>query len=193
MLRLHKAIGVYQLTKQWLGLICARVRFGQAIRLFQKSTVHPYWQRLLNAAERGIWSTAHHINTGQSAGGTKQTRKHCRQTSSRWRLVRWPRSIRELSIEVGVPCYSCTGLWRGYTWSIVFRFKRKDAIKLERVQNRFMRMLPEELEPRERLRRIRLYSLQRRVRGDLIEAYKGMRGNFFHGGWCGNGTSCQRK
>lgn len=92
------------------------------------------------------------------------------------------RSIRELSIEVGVPCYSCTGLWRGYTWSIVFRLKRKDAIKLERVQNRFMRMLPEELEPRERLRRIRLYSLQKRVRGDLIEAYKGMRGNFFHGG-----------
>lgn len=64
----------------------------------------------------------------------------------------------------------------------MFRFKRKDAIKLERVQKRFMRMLPEELEPRERLRRIRLYSLQRRVRGDLIEVYKGMRGNFFHGG-----------
>ncbi|XP_055495534.1 uncharacterized protein LOC129699607 [Leucoraja erinacea] len=55
---------------------------------------------------------------------------------------------------------------------------RKDIVKLERVQKRFMRMLPglEGVIYRERLSRLRLYSLERRrLRGDLIEVYKIMR------------------
>ncbi|MBB6707133.1 reverse transcriptase family protein [Proteus mirabilis] len=56
---------------------------------------------------------------------------------------------------------------------------RKDVVKLERVQKRFTRMLPglEDLSYRERLNRLGLFSLERRrLRGDLIEVYKIMRG-----------------
>ena len=56
---------------------------------------------------------------------------------------------------------------------------RKDVEALERVQRRFTRMLPG-MEGRsydERLRDLRLFSLERRrLRGDLIEAYKMIRG-----------------
>jgi len=56
---------------------------------------------------------------------------------------------------------------------------RKDVVALERVQRRLTRMLPG-LEGRsyeERLRELALFSLdRRRMRGDLIEVYKMMRG-----------------
>ena len=57
-------------------------------------------------------------------------------------------------------------------------YYRKDIIKLERVQKRFTRMLPEldGLSYKERLDRLGLFSLERRrLRGDLIEVYKIMR------------------
>ena len=56
---------------------------------------------------------------------------------------------------------------------------RKDVIALEGVQRRFTRMLPgmKHLSYEERLDRLGLFSLeQRRLRGDLIEVYKIMRG-----------------
>eukprot|EP00061_Rhincodon_typus_P011119 g35907.t1 len=56
---------------------------------------------------------------------------------------------------------------------------RKDIAKLERVQKRFIKRLPgmEGLNYRERLDRLGPLSLEcRRLRGDLIEAYKIMRG-----------------
>ena len=61
-------------------------------------------------------------------------------------------------------------------WSPYFR---KDIIKLERVQKRFTRMLPglDGLSYKERLDKLGLFSLERRrLRGDLIEVYKIMRG-----------------
>ena len=56
---------------------------------------------------------------------------------------------------------------------------RKDINKLERVQRRFTRMLPgfKHLEYKERLRKLGLYSLERRrLRGDLIEVFKMLKG-----------------
>eukprot|EP00061_Rhincodon_typus_P013717 g40260.t1 len=56
---------------------------------------------------------------------------------------------------------------------------RKDSIKLERVQKRFTRMLPgmEGLCYKQRLNRLGLFSLElRRLKVDLIEVYKRMRG-----------------
>ena len=56
---------------------------------------------------------------------------------------------------------------------------RKDVDKMERVQRRFTRMLPgfQHLGYRERLNRLGLYSLERRrLRGDLIEVFKILRG-----------------
>eukprot|EP00061_Rhincodon_typus_P012167 g37735.t1 len=56
---------------------------------------------------------------------------------------------------------------------------RKDIIKLERVQKRFTSMLlvMEGLSYKERLDRLRLFLLDlRRLRGDLIQVYKIMRG-----------------
>ena len=58
-------------------------------------------------------------------------------------------------------------------------YYRQDIIKLERVQKRFTRMLPEldGLSYKERLDRLGLFPLERRrLRGDLIEVYKIMRG-----------------
>ena len=65
----------------------------------------------------------------------------------------------------------CVQFWSSYY--------RKDIIKLERVQKRFTRMLPglDGLGYKERLDRLGLFSLERRrLRGDLIEVYKIMRG-----------------
>ena len=56
---------------------------------------------------------------------------------------------------------------------------RKDVNKIERVQRRFTRMLPgfQQLSYRDRLNKLGLYSLERRrLRGDLIEVFKMMRG-----------------
>eukprot|EP00061_Rhincodon_typus_P008901 g31942.t1 len=56
---------------------------------------------------------------------------------------------------------------------------RKDVVKLERLQKRFTRMLPEleGLSYREKLNKRSSSSLEcQRVRGDLIEVYKIMRG-----------------
>ena len=65
----------------------------------------------------------------------------------------------------------CVQFWSPYY--------RKGIIKLERVQKRFIRMLPglESLSYKERLNRLGLFSLERRrLRGDLIEVFKIMRG-----------------
>ena len=65
----------------------------------------------------------------------------------------------------------CVQFWSPYY--------RKDIIKLERVQKKFTRMLPglDGLSYKERLDRLGLFSLERRrLRGDLIEVYKIMRG-----------------
>ena len=64
----------------------------------------------------------------------------------------------------------------GQFWSPYYR---KDIIKCERVQKRFTRMLLglDGLSYKERLDRLGLFSLERRrLRGDLIEVYKIMRG-----------------
>ena len=56
---------------------------------------------------------------------------------------------------------------------------QKDVEALERAQKRFIRMLPcmEGISYKERLEKLGLFSLeQRRLRGDLIEVYKIMRG-----------------
>ena len=56
---------------------------------------------------------------------------------------------------------------------------RKDVEALERVQRRFTRMLPglESMQFDQRLRELGLYSLERRrMRGDMIEVYKILRG-----------------
>ena len=56
---------------------------------------------------------------------------------------------------------------------------RKDILTLEGVQRRFARLIPElrELAYEERLSRPGLYSFEfRRMRGDLIETYKIMKG-----------------
>ena len=56
---------------------------------------------------------------------------------------------------------------------------QKDMNTLERVQRRFTRMLPglEGVGYEERLNKLGLFSLERqRLRGDLIEVYKIMRG-----------------
>ena len=56
---------------------------------------------------------------------------------------------------------------------------QKDVEALERVQKRFTRMLPglEGICYEERLEKLGLFSLERRrLRGDLIEVYKIMRG-----------------
>ena len=61
-------------------------------------------------------------------------------------------------------------------WSPSYKM---DIIKLERVQKRFTRMLPglDGLSYKERLDRLRRFFLERRrLRGDLIEVYKIMRG-----------------
>ena len=64
----------------------------------------------------------------------------------------------------------CVQFWSPYY--------RKDIIKLERVQKRFIRMLPglDGLSYKERLERLGLFSLvRRRLWGGLIEVYKIMR------------------
>ena len=56
---------------------------------------------------------------------------------------------------------------------------QKDVEALERVQKRFTRMLPgmEGISYEERLEKLGLFSLERRrLRGDLMEVYKIMRG-----------------
>ena len=63
-----------------------------------------------------------------------------------------------------------------HLWSLHYQ---KDMEALERVQRRFTRMLPglEGVGYEERLNKLRLFSLERwRLRGDLIEVYKIMRG-----------------
>ena len=58
-------------------------------------------------------------------------------------------------------------------------FGERDVEALERVQKRFTRMLPglEGVGYEERLNKLGLFSLERRrLRGDLIEVYKIMRG-----------------
>lgn len=62
-------------------------------------------------------------------------------------------------------------------WSLNYR---KDINKIERVQRRFTRMLPvfQHLSYSERLNKSDLYSLERRrLRGDLIEAFKNYEGD----------------
>eukprot|EP00061_Rhincodon_typus_P010496 g34836.t1 len=71
------------------------------------------------------------------------------------------RPLLEYCVKFWLPCY------------------KKGTIKLESAQKRFNRMLlgMEGLNYKERLDRLRLYSLEhRRLRGDLIELYKIMRG-----------------
>ena len=58
-------------------------------------------------------------------------------------------------------------------------YLRKDIISLEVVQRRFTRMIPsmEGLSHEERLNRLGLYSLEfRRMRGELIETYRILKG-----------------
>ena len=58
-------------------------------------------------------------------------------------------------------------------------FLRKDILALEGVQRSFTRLIPEMrgVDYEERLSRLGLYSLEfRRLRGDLMETYKMMRG-----------------
>ena len=65
----------------------------------------------------------------------------------------------------------CVQFWSPYL--------RKDVLALEGVQRRFTRLIPEMrgLAYEERLSRLGLYSLEfRRLRGDLIETYKIMKG-----------------
>ena len=65
----------------------------------------------------------------------------------------------------------CAQFWSPYL--------RKDILALEVVQRRFTRLIPElrGLDYEERLSRLGLYSLEfRRMRGDLIETYKIMKG-----------------
>ena len=66
--------------------------------------------------------------------------------------------------------------WCAQFWSPHYR---KDGIAMEGVKRRFIRMLPgmEHLSYKERSGRLVLFSLeQRRLRGDLIEVFKIMRG-----------------
>ena len=65
----------------------------------------------------------------------------------------------------------CVQFWAPYL--------RKDILALEGVQRRFIRLIPEMrgLDYEERLSRLGLYSLEfRRMRGDLKETYKIMKG-----------------
>eukprot|EP00061_Rhincodon_typus_P018754 g48061.t1 len=71
------------------------------------------------------------------------------------------------------------GHWWGHFWNTVSSSNRKDITKVDRVWKRFTRMLlgMEGLRYKERLDRLRLFSLQhRRLRIDLIEIYKITRG-----------------
>eukprot|EP00061_Rhincodon_typus_P007848 g29945.t1 len=66
-----------------------------------------------------------------------------------------------------------------FSFGNVERLFSKDVVKLERVQKRFTRMLPEleDLSSRESLNRLGLFALEcQRLREDLIEVYKIMRG-----------------
>ena len=66
---------------------------------------------------------------------------------------------------------NCEQFWAPYL--------RKDVLALERVQRRFMRMIPgmKGLTHEERLRTLGLYSMEfRRMRGDLIETYRILKG-----------------
>eukprot|EP00061_Rhincodon_typus_P000900 g13135.t1 len=71
------------------------------------------------------------------------------------------RPLLEYCVQFWSPCY------------------KKDVVKLERVQKRFTGMLSESegLSNRERLNRLGLFSLEhQRLRGNLTEVYKIMRG-----------------
>eukprot|EP00061_Rhincodon_typus_P002350 g17290.t1 len=62
---------------------------------------------------------------------------------------------------------------------IEFKNWQKDVVALQRVQKRFTSMLPgmEDISYEERLEKLGLFALERRrLRGDLIEFYKIMKG-----------------
>ena len=95
----------------------------------------------------------------------------------------WLSSAGGSSLRAVRLCCSSIKPWLDLISNIVFSSGRhitgSDVEALERVQRRFTRMLPgmEGRSYEERLRELGLFSLERRrVRGDLIEMYKMIRG-----------------
>ena len=75
--------------------------------------------------------------------------------------------------------YPCTKQWLNHIWNIVFkrggRIVKKDIDKLERIQRRATKMIPElrYLSYESRLLQCGLTTLEtRRLRGDQIEVFK---------------------